>query len=57
MIFGEFWIPQYKWQYVDWLQNKFPKDKSFSRKRKTQLQAIYLNTRKEERWLSKQYQL
>lgn len=48
---GAYWIPQYKYQLVEWLNTYYYATKSifptnFSRMRKKQLLAIYINIRK-----------
>lgn len=42
---SDFWIPRFRWQLVSWLEKHYPGDKSFKRKSKKQLMAIYLSVR------------
>lgn len=45
----KFWMPQHKHQYVTWLEDRYPNDKSFKRMKLDQLKAIYIRTRSKER--------
>ena len=42
---GLYWVPEYKWQLVDWLK-KYDPSVSWDSKKKKQLMAIYINLRK-----------
>ena len=42
---SKFWIPQFKWQLVQWLEQAYP-SKKWEGKTKKQLMAIYINCRK-----------
>lgn len=46
----DFWIPEYKGQYVDWLSRHYPNDSegkkiNWSKFKKSALQAIYIKRR------------
>lgn len=44
---GNYWIPQHKWQLVQWLVGKYPNEKAkFNRMSKKQLYAIYYDMRR-----------
>ena len=45
--FIDFWIPKYKYQLAEWLNNYY-KTKKFNRYKKKRLYAIYFNVRKKE---------
>lgn len=40
----DFWIPKFKWQYVEWFKRHRP-DWKISRWNLDQMKAIYINTR------------
>jgi hypothetical protein len=46
-MMNNFYIPQYRWQYVEWLLKRYPAGK-FKAMRLRQLRAIYINIRKKE---------
>jgi len=46
---SDFWVPQWKWQLVDWLTRHFNEPASkFKRMKKNRLYAIYIKVRKGE---------
>lgn len=46
---NDYWTPQFKWQLVEWLGERYPADaKKFKRMKKNQLLAIYHSIRKRE---------
>lgn len=46
LVMINFWLPQFKWQYVNWLSTYYPQDKaSFKRMNKNRLTTIYINVR------------
>jgi len=47
----DFWVPQFKWQLVEWFQRRYPAE-LWNKKSKKQLTAIYINIRKKGKlWL------
>lgn len=42
----DFYIPQYRWQYIEWLSKRYPGGK-FKHMGLKQLQAIYLTVRRQ----------
>lgn len=42
----EFYMPRYKWDFLQLLRKLYPNDKSFSGMRKNQLKAIYISARR-----------
>jgi len=43
-----FWMPRYKYQYVEWLKERYQNDKSFNKMGIKQLKAIYISIRSKE---------
>jgi len=46
-LFIDFWIPKYKYQLAEWL-NDYYKTKKFNKFNKKRLYAIYFNVRRKE---------
>ena len=44
----DYWIPTYRYQYIEFLRNRYPKDdRKFHRMKMGQLKAIYIRIRED----------
>jgi hypothetical protein len=55
----DFWVPQYKWQYIEWLDRHYPNNRkgeriNWNKFSLEKLRIIYINYRSKKRHLKKQ---